>query len=184
MLSGLFKAWSAPARRAAEQVISGLHVAPEPADIEWLASLMLRRDEDHAAWELRYARRAVGLLIAERDALNDRTAQEVSAALIASFSRDPHIAADRLEMALAQFQTRLAAYRAAMAKRDGKEPVAARMARELLTFAGAITGDHQAAISRAGSILSGYGTQAADLLRAAYGTAQLPEDVAPSQALG
>lgn len=184
MLSGLFKAWSAPARRAAEQVIGALHAEPEATDVEWLASLMLRRDEDHAAWELRYARRALGLLVAERDALNDRTAQEVSAALLASFSRDPHIAADRLEMALAQFQARLAAYRAAMAKRDGQEPVAARLSRELLTFAGAITGDHQGAISRAGSLLSGYGTQAADVLRAAYGTAQLPDDVAPSQALG
>lgn len=148
----------------------------------WLSGLMLRRDEDHARWEWRYARRALGLLVAERDALNDRTAQAVREALDASLRRDPRIAADRLEVARRQFAVRVGAYRTAMAKRDGREPLEARLARELLTFAAAVTADHAGAIARAGAVLGGYCAAAGEALRAAFGAASLPEDVAPSRA--
>lgn len=171
-------------RGAAERVIVALQAEPDPADVAWLAGLMLRPDEDHARWEFRYARRALGLLVAERDALNDRTAQEVREALDASLRRDPRIAGDRLDVARRQFAARIAAYRAAMAKRDGREPLAARLARELLTFAGAVTADHAGALVRAGRVLEGYAVDAGESLRAAYGAAALPEDVAPSRAPG
>jgi hypothetical protein len=167
---------------AAERVSVALQAEPSDDDVAWMASLMLRRDDDHARWEWRYARRALGVLVAERDALNDRTAAEVSQAVLGAFARDPHVAADRLEVAMGQFQARLAAYRAAMAKRDGRESLEARLAREILTFAGAITGDHAGAIARAGTVLATCMTEAADALRAAYGEASLPDDVAPSQA--
>jgi hypothetical protein len=169
---------------AAERVAVALQAEPADADVQWLASLMLRRDEDHARWEWRYARRAVGVLVAERDALNDRIAAEVSQAVLGAFARDPHVAADRLDVAVGQFQARLAAYRIAMAKKDGREALDARLAREILTFAGAITGDHAGAITRAGAVLASCMADAAEALRQAYGEASLPDDIAPSRAVG
>lgn len=183
MASGAFwRGWSGTRSPAADRVVVALQAEPSPDDVAWLASLMLRRDDDHARWEWRYARLALGVLVAERDALNDRIAQLVAQAVTGSFARDPNVAADRLDIAVGQFQARLAAYRAAMAKRDGREPLEARLAREILTFAGAITGDHAGAIARAGGVLGTMMTEAADALRSAFGTASLPEDVAPSQA--
>lgn len=182
MASGGFaKGWGAPRQPAAERVVVALQAEPQEADVSWLASLMLRRDDDHARWEWRYARLALGVLVAERDALNDRIARDVAQAVVGAFARDPHIAADRLEVALGQYQARLAAYRAALAKKDGRELLEARLAREILTFAGAITGDHAGAIARAGGVLAGFMVDAADALRSAYGTASLPDDVAPSK---
>ena len=52
------------------------HVAP--ADIEWLAMLAPNHDERLAARELQFARRSIGLIVAERDALDDRTASDVA----------------------------------------------------------------------------------------------------------
>jgi hypothetical protein len=181
---GFWRAWRAgrDQRRAADIVAVGLHAEPSATDVDWLAGLMLRRDEDHARWELRYARRALGLLVAEREALNDRTAVLVAEALEAALAADPHVAADRQDVAQAQFNARLAAYRTALAKRDGKEPAPARLARELLSFAGAITSDHAAAIARGGAILDAYQDEASALLRRAFGEATLPEDLPPSQA--
>ncbi len=170
--------------KAADRVLVALQAEPESTEVTWLASLMLRRDEDHACWEWRYARLALGVLVAERDALNDRIARDVALAVGASFARDPRVAADRLEMAVSQYQARLGAYRSAMAKRDGREGLEARLARELLTYAGAITGDHAGAIARVGRVLRGYMLAAADALRTAYGTPDLPDDVPPSQAGG
>lgn len=169
-------------RTAAERVVVALQAEPEATDVAWLAGLMIRPDEDHARWEWRYARLALGLLVAERDALNDRTAQDVREALDASLRRDPRIAADRLDVARGQLAVRVAAYRSAMAKRDGREGLEVRLARELLTFAAAVTADHAAALARAGGVLAGYAAAAGEGLRAAFGAASLPEDVAPSRA--
>jgi hypothetical protein len=181
--SSLFaKGWGGRRHPAAERVVLALQAEPAEVDVAWLAALMLRRDDDHARWEWRYARLALGVLVAERDALNDRIAQEVAQAVLGSFARDPNIAADRLDVAQGQYQARLAAYRAAMAKKDGREALDARLAREILTFAGAITGDHAGAIARAGGVLAGMMLEAAEALRTAYGTATLPDDVAPSKA--
>ena len=41
---------------------------------------------------LRYARAAIGLLLAQRDALDDRTAAELAAAIGVMLDRDPRIA--------------------------------------------------------------------------------------------
>ena len=54
---------------------------PDAADVEWLAATATRGDLDHARWELRYARRALGLITAQRDALDDRTASIVARAI-------------------------------------------------------------------------------------------------------
>ena len=46
-------------RRSAEYA-AVLMAEPSPADVEWLSRVATRGDVDHARWELRYARRALG----------------------------------------------------------------------------------------------------------------------------
>ena len=60
-------------RRRATTYVSALFAEPSEADVEWLSLHGTDCDTDHARWELRYARRALGLLGAQRDALDDRT---------------------------------------------------------------------------------------------------------------
>ena len=55
---------------------------PGPDDVDWLATRATRGDIDHARWELRYLRRALGVLVAQRDSLDDRTPSEVLRALL------------------------------------------------------------------------------------------------------
>src|SRR5687767_14796154 len=86
-----------------------MHEPPE-ADVVWLASHGTTGDQDHARWELRYARRALGLIAAERDALDDRTASAVARALSESLARDPNIAAAKLSVAERQLNARLRTY--------------------------------------------------------------------------
>ena len=101
--------------------VSRLTGEPPADDVAWLAGMMLGRDEDHARWELRYAMRSLGLLVAERDALDDRTASLVAEALELALERDPNVAASMVSVAEAQFEARLAAYREAFHKRSAKE---------------------------------------------------------------
>src|SRR5689334_25400440 len=84
---------------------------PSPHDVDWLAGNATRGDVDHARWELRYARRALGLIAAQLDALDDRTASIVAHEIAEAFDRDRNIAAGMLETAERQFNARLSAYR-------------------------------------------------------------------------
>src|SRR4029078_8048069 len=60
---------------------SVLMAEPASSDVEWLSSVATRGDVDHARWELRYLRRSIGILVAQRDALDARTPSEVLRAL-------------------------------------------------------------------------------------------------------
>ncbi len=71
-------------RQRAAAYVRTLSGEPEAADVDGLARDVTRGDVDHARWELRYARRALGLLVAGRDALDDRTASVVARELAAS----------------------------------------------------------------------------------------------------
>ncbi|HEY0779124.1 MAG TPA: hypothetical protein VGD56_14235 [Gemmatirosa sp.] len=86
---------------------------------------------------MRYARRALAVLVAERRAHDDRTASLVAAATHDAFVADPLVAAESRPLAERQFNDRLAAYRDAYQART-REPVAIRLARVLLVFAGAV----------------------------------------------
>ncbi len=174
----------APDRRAAAGYVAHLVGDPPDADVVWLANIMLSKDEDHARWELRYARRAVGLLVADRDALDDRTPSLVADALEAALERDPNVASDKVDVALAQFNTRLSAYREAFRARNPKEAVGPRMARELLSFSTAIPKNRDQAIAEASALLHRLMVDAAEALRRAFGEAHLPDDVPPSQLAG
>jgi hypothetical protein len=114
---------------------------PPASDVDWLAHAATRGDLDHARWELRYLRRAAGILVAQRDALDDRTHSDVLRALMQRMDRDPNVDAELRELAHRQFNARLSAYRDAFTSRGHGTP-AMRVAQNLLAFSGGpIRGD-------------------------------------------
>jgi hypothetical protein len=167
-------------RRKADVVAAALRSEPADDDVAWLADAAANGDEDHARWELRYARAALGLLVTQRDALDDRTVAEVSAALGSAMARDARIAEDRRELAERQFNERLAAYREALQMRGGPISAADALGRCLLAFASDGARTAGAPLAYAIELLERYADEAGTALRGAYGEAMLPEDVPPS----
>ncbi len=178
----LFARWRAERElnRKAAAYVAALLRDPEEGDVEWLAQNATKGDLDHARWELRYARRALGLIAAQRDALDDRTASIVARELTKTFAGDKNIAAGMLETAERQFNVRLSAYRDGLAAKAGA-PTPIRMGQTLFAFAGGSFKLHDDNIVRAGELLTAYLAEANEALRAAFGTAALPDDVAPSE---
>lgn len=166
-------------QRKADGFVRRLLREPETADAEWLARAATRGDVDHARWELRYARRALGLIAAERDALDDRTASLVARALSDELLRDPNIAGGMRETAERQFNARLSAYRDGLDARGGAA-TDVRMGQTLFAFAGAALAGDSADIHTAGALLSAYLQEANEALRESFGQVSLPEDVPPS----
>jgi hypothetical protein len=188
----LFARWRAERdlRRRSAAYVATLLEEPSDADTRWLAEAATRGDLDHARWELRYARRAVGLVVAQRDALDDRTGSGVGRILAEAFERDPNIASDRLAVARHQFNARLGASRDVLTSRPpaartvaGRPAVAqtsTRLGQILLAFAGGPVGPTAREVPRAGEIVTGYIDAAHQALRDAFGVASLPEDISPS----
>src|SRR5215213_7925168 len=133
----LFGRWKAERdlQRKASSYVAVLFTEPEVADAQWLAQTATRGDVDHAQWELRYARRALGLLAAQRDALDDRTASIVARAISEALGHDNNIAHAMAETAERQFNARLSAYRDGLAAKAGA-PTLIRMGQTLFAFAG------------------------------------------------
>lgn len=175
-------AWRAARERdrRAKLVAEGLGREPDAGDVAWLAEAAAGGDEDHARWELRYARAAIGLLLAQRDALDDRTAAELAAAIGVMLDRDPRIAEDRRDLAASQFNERLLAYREAFQLRSGPITSADAVGRCLLAFASDGARTAGAPLAYAIELLERYAAEASALLAKAYGEVQLPEDVPPS----
>ena len=149
----MFARWRAgrELRKRADRYAAALLGDPSDADVAWLAEVATRGDLDHARWELRYARRALGLLAAQRDALDDRTGSVVASAVAEAFQRDPAIAPEMQEIAERQFNARLSAYGDVLASRPGA-PVALRLGQMLLAFSGGPIGPRSAEVSRAGGV--------------------------------
>ena len=190
----LFARWRAERdlRRRSATYVATLLEEPSDTDARWLADAATRGDVDHARWELRYARRAVGLIVAQRDALDDRTGSSVGRTLAEAFDRDPNVASDRLAVARHQFNARLGAYRDILTSRPpatrtaGRPPgaqTATRLGQILLAFAGGPVGSNAREVPRAGEIVTSYIDGAHQALRDAFGVASLPEDVSPSALL-
>jgi hypothetical protein len=179
---GLLAEWRAERERRhrAALFVRVLHQEPEPDDVSWLATMATAGDSDHARWELRYARRAMGLLVARRDALDDRTASLVAHELVEALARDPHVGTGRLSLAERQLNDRLRSYGDALTARAA-EPTGTRLAKVLVGFA---TAGRDATdprlLARAGAIIARYMDEANGALRDAFGAASLPEDIAPS----
>ena len=167
-------------RRRTRGVVARFLSEPDEADVAWLADAAANGDTDHARWELRYARAALGLLVTQRDALDDRTAAEVSAELLTALAEDPGIAVDRRELAERQFNERLSAYREAMNLRGGSVQAADRIGRCLLAFASDGARTAGTPLAYAIELLERYREESSEVLRSAYGEAHLPDDVKPS----
>src|SRR6185503_1586491 len=180
-----FASWRAQRelQRKAATFVAALFREPAEDDVQWLTQTATRGDVDHARWELRYARRALGLVAAQRDALDDRTASIVAREISEALARDRNIAAGMLETVERQFNARLSAYRDGLAARAGA-PTHIRMGQTLFAFAGGAFKLQDDNIVRAGELLGTYLTEANEALRAAFGTAALPENVPPSAMAG
>jgi len=175
-------------RARAASYIRALQREPSDEDVAWLAARGTSGDDDHARWELRYARRALGLITAQRDALDDRTASLVARELTASLARDPNVAAAMLPVAERQLNARLRAYAEALTSRDAPRAGRERLGETLMGFAGRTGGAAGAAAggasgaddAHAGDILTRYLSEANEALRREFGAAALPDDVPPS----
>ncbi len=167
-------------QRGSASYVDALMVEPAATDVAWLAASATRGDTDHATWELRYLRRAVGVLVAQRDALDDRTPSEVLRTLVARMERDPNVDGELRELAERQFNARLSAYRDAFTTRGHGTP-STRVAQNLLAFAGGPIRADDPVVMRGAALVAEYLAAALETLRASFGTAELPEDVPPSQ---
>lgn len=181
MAPPFFTAWREQRRlrRSAAAYVQGLLAEPDPDDVKWLSVVATGGDTDRARWELRYARRAAGLLSAERDALDDRTASAVAHELGQSWGADRNIAADMRHMAERQFNARLRALGQAISARSAPEATGTRLGRALLLAAGAMS-PAPVDIDRAGAIVARFLEEANESLRRLFGVATLPENVPPS----
>jgi hypothetical protein len=150
-----------------------LCIEPAAADVEWLSAHGTNGDADHARWELRYARRALGLLAAQRDALDDRTASLVAGELARALSGDRAVAPGKLRVAERQLNARLGAYGDALANRAG-EGSGWHLGRALLDFAGHRDATRPEAVAQAGDLLARYLGEANAALRESFGAAVLP----------
>lgn len=179
---GLFGAWGSEwrLRRGAATYVASLGEEPAEEDVQWLARIATGGDLDRARWELRYARRALGLLVAERDALDDRTGSVVARELTEGLRVDRRIAAAMVRVAERQFNDRLAIYRGVLTSRGAAEGTGVRLGQALLRAGGATGSLAAHDVAHAGDLLAGYLSAANEALRKAIGAAALPADQAPS----
>lgn len=180
-LAALFGSWRAERGRAvrARQYVTLAMAEPTGEAVRALASAG-DGDEDHARWELRYARRAVALLVSERDALDDRTGSDVAAALEIAHRGDLRVAPDRREIAERQLNDRLLEYRAALHDRSGTSAAAERLGRVLLKFARA-SAMPPPSVAMAADLAGTMVGECNQALREKYGEASLPENIRPSE---
>jgi hypothetical protein len=167
--------------RHAAGYVAALMEEPASEAVQRLARLG-DGDVDHARWELRYLRRALGLLLSGRDSLDDRTASLVGRALAQAVERDPSAAPNMRAISATQFNARLRVYRETMGQRGASRTPVARIGERVLGFAGGRPGAAGAEwctrwVEEELELLN-------QLLRREFGTAELPEDVAPSAAFG
>lgn len=144
--------------------------------VEWLAWLEeMCGDAGRARRELEFAMRAIGLIVAERDALDDRTVSEVARALAPTLAREVATTPDRAAL----WSTRWRAYGDAMNRRGVVEPSAQRLGRVLLGGAG-LSDPDDAQLRRAALAVGEIRERLNASLRRAFGEAHLPDDVRPS----
>jgi hypothetical protein len=164
--------------RAVQSYIQDASVEPDDQDVQWLAGISGDGDADRARWELRYARRAFALLVAERDALDDRTGSLVAREMRQALQMDRSIAAGMVAVAERQLNQRMTSFRMALGDRSAGESPDVRVARVLLDRAG--VREVTANIAHAAGIVRRYVDASQDSLRRAFGIASVPEDVPPS----
>lgn len=177
----LFDEWRSEWRlkRGLAAYVAALMDEPDPDDVAWLADAACDGDRDRAAWELRYARRALGLVVSQRDALDDRTGSRVARELAVALQADRKVAPAMLKVAERQFNERLTTYRDVLTSRAASEGTGARLGRALLQIAGTPRASSDM-VARAGDLLARYMGEANEALRQAFGAPALPPDLPPS----
>lgn len=173
------KSKAAEQRRGAVQAyVAEVSAEPDDQDVQWLASVAADSDLDRARWELRYARRAIGLLVAEREALDDRTGSLVAREMRQALQMDRSVAAGMVAVAERQFNQRLTSFRTSIADRVAGDTPELRLARVLLDRVG--VRDVSGNVTRAAATVRKYLDGSQDALRRTFGVASVPEDVPPS----
>lgn len=160
-------------KRRADRYLAALLTPPSADEIGWLAGLSGSRP--NAERELVFMRRAIGLIVAERDALDDRTASDVAHALSAITEAESRRSAEQGR----EWVSRWRSYSAAMALRGQPEAPATRLAKVMLEGA-TVLNPSADALDRAVQTVHSARGQANELLRDVFGVASLPDDVRPS----
>lgn len=184
-MPGWFSGWRAGqrSRKGTTAYVEALMREPAAEDVAWLAEHAASGDVDRARWELRYVRRALGLLIAQRDALDDRTGSVVAHALTAAMLADRNVAAAMVKLADRQFNERLSAYREMMLLRGGAERLPERLGRALLLLSGSVRmGSLE--LHGASEIITRLLADIGEALEKSFGVVSLPEDLPPSAVQG
>ncbi len=158
----------------AERYVAALLKSASADDVKLLANAG-GKSEALARIELAYAQRAIGLIVAERDALDDQTAADVSHALDAVVAKE---ARSQRELTGA-WSEHWRDYADALAARGRAEPPLGRIARVLLRRCGVMEPSAEQ-LERAVGIVTAFRHAANDALRSVYGAASLPEDRTPS----
>jgi YD repeat-containing protein len=180
-MPGWLDGWRAGqrARKGTAAYVEALMREPDAADVSWLAEHATLGDTDRATWELRYVRRALGLLIAQRDALDDRTASAVAHQLSAAMAADRNVAASMVKLVDRQFNERLAGYREMMLLRGSAEQLSERLGRAMLLLSGGVRMG-SVELRGANEIASRLLIDVSAALGRSFGVATLPESVPPS----
>ena len=176
---GMWAEWRAKRQRSrrASAYLGQLLGTPDLVDITWLGAAGV--SEPLAVRELTFAKRAIGLIVAERDALDDRTASDVAHQLAPVISREARVTVDLGR----EWGKRWRAYTAALAVRGNVESPAARLARVLLSGAG-IAEPSPEQLLRATQCMNEMRGAANLALREVFGVASLPDDIRPSALRG
>ncbi len=176
---GMWAEWRAQRQRSrrAATYVGQLLRTPDQGDITWLGSAGV--SEPLAVRELTFAKRAIGLIVAERDALDDRTASDVAHQLAPVIAREARVTVDLAR----EWGERWRAYTAALAVRGNVESPATRLARVLLSGAG-IAEPSAEQLGRATQFVSETRGAANLALRDVFGVASLPDDIRPSALRG
>ena len=181
MAGGLLSRWRTEwrQRRQASAYAMTLRQELAESDVEWVAAQATQGDMDRARWELRYAKMALGMLAAERDALDDRTPSLVAKEVLAALHTDPRVAAQMVKVAEQQFNERLSAYRHAFNDRAATSGVNDRLGDMFLRLADAPPPNADAR-AKASALVARLLDEANAALREHFGLAALPPDVQPS----
>jgi hypothetical protein len=180
-MGGILSRWLSEWRqkRQAAGYAAVLRREPADSDVEWVAADATQGDNDRARWELRYARMALGLLAAERDALDDLTPSMVAREVAAALHTDPRVSAQMVKVADQQFNERLSAYRHALNDRTARSAVNDRIGDMFLRLAGAPPPNAETR-ARASALAGRWLEESNAALREHFGAAVLPPDVQPS----
>lgn len=162
-------------RKRAAVYLAAITQPVAPADVEWLKRLVEGQSEPLAVRELQFARRALGLIVAERDALDDRTASDVAHQLAGIIGQEARLD----QVAGRAWSERWRAYTGALAARGSHESPAARMARVMLAGAG-VGAPVSEQLIRGTQYILAVRASANEALLTAYGAVSLPEDIRPS----